>query len=722
MLLKRIVLFSLFLLSINTFCFGQATWIGYPGDYDIWLGNNVNNQRTERGAFFPPFWKMDSHYVLVEFSKEFDLKSPEEIHIYVEGRYNVKLDGKLQNGTPSKMMLPAGKHALNIKVHNQACVPAIYVEGKTVFTDSSWKVTFEDKEWIDESGKASDKSATVYMNAAALNFNSPEQRPSLFKLNQVPMSPLSITKTGKGTLVDFGKETFGYVTFHQLCGKGEVCIYYGESRDEALSVDSCETLDKIQVNNDNPEDLTLTDSKAYRYVYIENDDGVRFESISMRYEYVPLDYRGSFRCSDEEINRIWDVAAYTLHLTTRKVFLDGIKRDRWAWSGDAIQSYLMNYYLFFDPNTVTRTINLLRGKDPVTSHINTIMDYTFYWFMSIYDYYLYTGDLHFIRQIYPKMVSLMDFVLGRTNAEGMVEGLSGDWVFVDWADGFMDKRGELSFEQLLFCKSLQTMALCASIAGNQTDKEKYTTLGDRLFSKLETYFWDDRKQAFVHNRKEGIKSEQVTRYANIFAILFDYVDNEKKQGIKKNVLLNDSIMKITTPYMRFYELASLCALGEQPYVTKEIKAYWGGMLKLGATSFWEKYNPEEKGSEHYAMYGRPFGKSLCHAWGASPIYLLGKYYLGVSPVKPGYEEFSVEPSLGGLEWIKGSVPTPYGNIQVFMDKKTIKVASPGGKGYLVFSSKSRPQSSHGKIEALGNNRYRLFLKGNRNEIVIKFEG
>lgn len=722
MLLKRIVLFSLFLLSINTFCFGQATWIGYPGDYDIWLGNNVNNQRTERGAFFPPFWKMDSHYVLVEFSKEFDLKSPEEIHIYVEGRYNVKLDGKLQNGAPLKMMLPAGKHVLNIKVHNQACVPAIYVEGKTVFTDSSWKVTFEDKEWIDESGKASDKSATVYMNAAALNFNSPEQRPSLFRLDQVPMSPLSITKTGKGTLVDFGKETFGYVTFHQLCGKGEVCIYYGESRDEALSVDSCETLDKIQVNNDNPEDLTLTDSKAYRYVYIENDDGVRFESISMRYEYTPLDYRGSFQCSDEEINRIWDVAAYTLHLTTREVFLDGIKRDRWAWSGDAIQSYLMNYYLFFDPNTVTRTINLLRGKDPVTSHINTIMDYTFYWFMSIYDYYLYTGDLRFIRQIYPKMVSLMDFVLGRTNAEGMVEGLSGDWVFVDWADGFMDKRGELSFEQLLFCKSLQTMALCASIAGNQTDKEKYTTLADRLFSKLETCFWNDRKQAFVHNRKEGIKSEQVTRYANIFAILFDYVDNEKKQGIKKNVLLNDSIMKITTPYMRFYELASLCALGEQPYVTKEIKAYWGGMLKLGATSFWEKYNPEEKGSEHYAMYGRPFGKSLCHAWGASPLYLLGKYYLGVSPVKPGYEEFFVEPSLGGLEWIKGSVPTPYGNIQVFMDKKTIKVVSPGGKGYLVFSSKSRPQSSQGKIEALGNNRYRLFLKGNGNEIVIKFKG
>ncbi len=44
-----------------------ATWIWYPGDVDFWLGNE--NRRTERGTFFPPFWKMDSHYVMVEFSR-----------------------------------------------------------------------------------------------------------------------------------------------------------------------------------------------------------------------------------------------------------------------------------------------------------------------------------------------------------------------------------------------------------------------------------------------------------------------------------------------------------------------------------------------------------------------------------------------------------------------------------------------------------------------------
>ena len=76
------------------------------------------------------------------------------IDIAAEGKYNVKLDGKLQFGMPSTLKLPAGKHSLNIKVWNQSTPPTIYVKGKTVNTDKTWKVTYEDKEWIDESGKA----------------------------------------------------------------------------------------------------------------------------------------------------------------------------------------------------------------------------------------------------------------------------------------------------------------------------------------------------------------------------------------------------------------------------------------------------------------------------------------------------------------------------------------------------------------------------------------
>ena len=130
-------------------------------------------------------------------------------------------------------------------------------------------------------------------------------------------------------------------------------------------------------------------------------------------------------------------------------------------------------------------------------------------------------------------------------------------------------------------------------------------------------------------------SPQVTPFTNIFAVLFNYLDQDKTKAVKENVLLNPNAQKITTPYMRFYELEALCALGEQEHVLKEIRDYWGGMINLGATSFWEKYNPEEKNPELLAMYGRPFGKSLCHAWGASPIYLLGKILPGRETDFPG---------------------------------------------------------------------------------------
>jgi hypothetical protein len=58
----------------------------------------------------------------------------------------------------------------------------------------------------------------------------------------------------------------------------------------------------------------------------------------MLYEYAPVTERGSFKCSDNLVNKIYDVAKYTFHLNTREFFIDGIKRDRWIWSGDAYQS------------------------------------------------------------------------------------------------------------------------------------------------------------------------------------------------------------------------------------------------------------------------------------------------------------------------------------------------------------------------------------------------
>jgi alpha-L-rhamnosidase len=686
----------------------QATWIWYPGDFEVSLSNQMNNRRTDRGAMSPVFWKMDSHYVLVNFHKSIDLSQAEEIFINAEGQYNVRLDGTAFEASPNKIKVPAGKHVVDIKVFNQAQVPAIFVQGKKLVSDSSWLVTFEHKVWINETGKASDESSVSWYKAGCWNFNSPNQLPSAFKLPVTKMNAATVTKANKSILADFGKETFGFLKLHGVKGAGKLSVYYGESKEEALSTDHCELLDRLDINTKGKTDTVLALSKAFRFVNIQYDDAISIDSVSMLFEYADIADKGNFTCSDETINKIYETAKYTLHLSTREFFVDGIKRDRWTWSGDAYQSYLMNYYLMNDNETVKRTIRALRGKEPVTSHINTIMDYTFYWFMSIYDYYLYSGDKSFLQQTYPRMQTLMEYCLGRRNKNGLMEGLPGDWLFIDWADG-LKKDGEISFEQLLLCRSLETMALCADISNDNNSAAKYKELSADLKKKLFSLYWNESKQALVHSIVDGKQTDNVTRYANMFSIFFDYFSDAQKQAVKKSVLLNDSIQKITTPYMRFYELEALCAMGEQRYVLNQMKDYWGGMLKLGATSFWELYNPAENGGEQYAMYGRPFGKSLCHAWGASPLYLLGKYYLGVKPTSPGYASYLVEPNTGGLQWIQGKVPTPAGNIELYCSTTLVKIKSPAGSGTLRIKSKTTPTAKGLVFNALGQNKYELTI-------------
>ncbi len=722
----------------------RSTWIWYPGDFEVWLGNIFNNRRTERGAMFPPFWKQDSHYPTVEFTTTVELEEPEEISITTEGQYNLSVDGKLQ----TIANIPAGHHRLSIKVWNQATPPALFVCGRSIHSDTTWLTTYEDKIWIDENGVA--HGSGIYVPVGSWHFDSPDTPPSTYHLEckeQRPISSESITDNG--TLYDFGRETFGYLKLTAL--KGTIRIYYGESREEALDRNHCETLDVLSAaatgvpvppfsaagapvpfsssaaGSRHPGDALSTpplvrcdsivapSSKAFRFVYIEKEDCATYGDVLMDYEYAPhnLQHSGSFRCSDEELNRIWDVAAYTMDLTTREFFMDGIKRDRWTWSGDAIQSYLMNYYLRFDSECVKRTIRQLRGKDPVTAHVNTIMDYTFYWFKSILDYYQYTGDVAFVKEMWPRMVTLMDYVLSRTNTDGMAEGQPDDWIFVDWVDFPMHKRGTLCFEQLLLCKALETMATCATIVQSDsinstqavsarsvsrhtqtvparsvsrhtmtTDLPDYAALAATLRANINTTFWDDSRHAYLHAIEEGTLNTQITKFPNMFAILYGLCETDKQATIMQHVMLNTDIDPITTPYMRFYELETLCMGGLHQQVLKEMKDYWGGMLREGATTFWEKYIPTENGTQHLAMYGRPYGKSLCHAWGASPIYLIGKYFLGVKPTEPGYKKFEVRPYLGDLEWIEGSVPTPHGMIHIHLDRHSVSISTTEGEGTL----------------------------------------
>lgn len=642
----------------------QSAWMWYPGDFEIFHALRVNTRREERAYMWPAFWRLDDCWHNVRFRKSVELEKEETICCYTNGLGHVIVDSKKY---PFKhhITLMAGAHEIIIATARIRGLPSVYIENESpqgvIVSGAEFEANYYDEVW-----------QRAGSNDLFLDKN---DDPEVFPFQYKELVPVSTEQVGSGLLYDFGRETFAAVSIKGLELGDSLDIYYGESRTEALDIENCYLYEKIaEVKN---REIEL-ETRAFRYIYI---CGSNTADIGARYEYLPLKTLGKFKCSDEKMNRIWEIAEYTFHLNSREFFLDGIKRDRWIWSGDAYQSYKINQYLYFDKDICKRTILALRGKDPVSGHINTITDYSLFWVISIWEYYECFKELEFVKMVYSQMKSLMDFCISRTDDNGFIVKRGEDWIFIDWAD--IDKEGAVCAEQILFAKSLECMVTCSRLLGRAY--EKYQTRYEELCKNINIYFWDQEKKAYISSFQSGRR--QVTRHANIFAVLFDFADETKKKQIVDNVIYNKSIPQIVTPYFKFFELDVMGKLGEYEYICAQIKDYWGGMVDKGATTFWETYDPEDTKSGQYEMYGDPYGKSLCHAWGASPIYLLGRYFMGVESLTPGYERFRVKPQFLDMEWVKAEIPIANGMVWIESKKGKLDVTASRAGGILGLNGK-----------------------------------
>ena len=122
-------------------------------------------------------------------------------------------------------------------------------------------------------------------------------------------------------------------------------------------------------------------------------------------------------------------------------------------------------------------------------------------------------------------------------------------------------------------------------------------------------------------------------------------------------------------------------------VKKMMESYWGGMLAQGAVTFWEEFDPEKKAEEQYEMYGDPFGKSFCHAWAASPIYLLGRYFAGIRLTDTAYKSFVVKPETETFETMDCTFPVKDGLVSVKWDEDSLTVESSVAGGTLCYGGK-----------------------------------
>ena len=641
-----------------------ARWIWYPGDFEIYHNMLLHSRREQHGCDYPCMWHVPRPEYACRFHRNFELPEDTVLSVKIKGTGRARLDGRAV-ALPGDYALSAGNHTILVELTNIEAFPALFIDSPHIVTDNSWTV---------------DRYTADRVPVGCEPAMGESEDPAVFPFSYQDITPVSSEVSNGGILYDFGVESFGPVTLTTTADMGEITIVYGESREEAEDFDDAIIREVLPAM----DGVRTLRSRAFRYLFVRAEAGT--PAVSAALEYLPIEDIASFTCDDPLIAPIWEICSRTFHLNSSEFYLDGIKRDRWCWSGDAYQSYIVNRYLYFEPSIIRRTIRALLGKQPYFQHINTINDYSAYLIIAVWEYYFATGDDTFVASIADDLYALYRFIASRLDAEtGYVVKCPGDWIFIDWAD--LDKDGPLCAEQILLWQTYNAMAKLSAIT-DAIPKDDYTGYAAALKVNILRDFWDESRGGFIDSCTSGRR--HITRHANIFAILYDFADADMAQRIYKNILCGDIAAPITTPYFKFFELMALGKMGDIEGTQDFIDSYWGGMLALGATSVWEQFDPRKEGREHLEMYGMEYGCSLCHAWGSGPIALLGSFCAGVTPTDVAYRTFDVAPNPGRYKTFSAVVPVCGGSVQVHYENGCVTASATVPGGTLRFGGKTAP--------------------------------
>lgn len=473
---------------------------------------------------------------------------------------------------------------------------------------------------------------------------------------------------GKDTtsvLLDFGKEINGAIEFVTGMWGNEaprpVRIRFGESVSEAMS-----DVGEFGATNDHAmRDFVMmlpwlgknqTAETGFRFVridFVEPDMDLHLKEIRAIFTYRDIPYLGSFRCDDERLNQIWDVGAYTVHLNMQDFLWDGIKRDRLVWVGDLHPEVSTVSTVFGHNEVVPRSLDQARDVTPLPGWMSGISTYSMWWIIIHHDWYMAYSDLDYLKEQKSYLQKLVRQIVDKVN-DGKEE-MDGNR-FLDWPSS--EDPGAIHGG----LQAMTVMALeKASLISDLLDDPETKKLCDETVAAMRKYVPDH------HNSKQ----------AAALLALSDMLDADEAY---EKVLKVGGAQNFSTFY-GYYMLQAMAKAGKYDEALDIISEYWGGMLDLGATTFWEDFNiewlenaaridelvPDGKIDVHgnygdYCYVGHRH--SLCHGWASGPTAWMSEHVLGIKVTKAGGKEFKISPNLGRLKYAEGTYPTPYGLISV----------------------------------------------------------
>jgi hypothetical protein len=380
--------------------------------------------------------------------------------------------------------------------------------------------------------------------------------------------------------------------------------------------------------------------------------------------------RGKFVSNDPLLNEIWKMGRYTTRLCMEDTFVDCPAYEQTFYVGDSRNEGLVNYAAFGEHLLSRRCLLLaadsLKCSPVVESHVpsgwkNILPAWSLLWVLACEEFYQVTGDLKFVRKIYP--------AIARQNsnfAEMLIDGLVSINALnmLDWAP--MDTPNDaiaVTHQNAWYAESLRRSAILAGILGKKQEAKKWLDIRERVKKAINRRLWNEKRKAYIDCiRRDGTRSLVISQQTNTVVFLCDCA-TARRMGIIENYIATcpADFVKAGSPFMMFFTFEALARSGNFENILKLIRKHWGFMLNRGATTCWEMF-------PGFYSDGR-WTRSHCHAWSAAPTYFLSAYQLGIVPEEAGFRRVRIEPKPAGLKWVKGTTPTPHGEIKVSWENK-----------------------------------------------------
>lgn len=449
---------------------------------------------------------------------------------------------------------------------------------------------------------------------------------------------------GESVVFDFGTHCTGYPKLHfSFSGlypdaPALVKLRFCETREE-LDEDTssyCGWISKSWIQEELvhidslPCDYVCKRRYAFRYIQVEAVglsqkfklliSDAQTETVTSAPEYI-------LPCGNNSLEKEIDaVALKTLSECMQDVFEDGPKRDRRLWLGDLRLQALANYCTYAHNDLVKRCLYLFaataddNGKisqsvftvSDIVGDEDSLFDYSLLFIATLVDYYEATGDKQTAKELFPLAVKQVENARRQFEGDIVQDCDRIGWCFLDWS---LQLNKQAGAQAVYIYAEKALIKLCKYL--EQPYEEYAEDVVAKSKSAISTFY--DRSLGLFVSGKE----KQVSYATNIWYVIAGVFSQEQNQTILHKLQnCEDAIIPIT-PYLMHHYIQALIDSGLKEEGKEVMLSYWGGMVKTGADTFWELYNPKNPWE---TPYGGKAVNSYCHAWSCTPVYFIRKYF------------------------------------------------------------------------------------------------